>query len=341
MAERPRAREVGATEVSRPLANSRRRLSRRGFLQTAAGSAAAACLAGVARCPCTALGAPVDKQPVPHGGAQEAKPKLPERILGRTKLKLTVVGYGSEFIADEGLVMHILGKGVKFIDAAPLYQEGNAERKLASILKKAGKDVIVATKCHTLPDGSAPKEKFLTSFNESCERMQVDGVDLFLVHDCRTAEAVNSPGAREAFEELRNAGRVKFLGMSTHLRQADCVRAATELGWYDFVYVAWNFMSPESYTDAMKAAHDKGLGIVTMKTCKSLTPGRDYWPRAREEHLARLGEGDPFVKSIQWTLSHDFVTATLMSMQNYDQADTDIGAATLQTTGGLGSTLIK
>jgi hypothetical protein len=263
----------------------------------------------------------------PLAAAAEAKPKLPERTLGRTGLKLTVVGYGSEFISDAGLVVHVLNRGVKFIDTAPLYQEGNAERKLAPILKEAGKDVIVATKCHTAKDGSAPKEHFITSFNASCERMQVEGVDLFLVHDCRTAEAVDSPGAREAFEELRAAGRAKFLGMSTHLRQADCVQKATELGWYDFLYVAWNFMSPQSWTDALKAAAAKGIGIVTMKTCKSLTPGRDYWPRAREQHLAKLGEGDPFQQSIKWTLGHDFVTATLISMLNYDEANSDIAAA--------------
>jgi len=254
------------------------------------------------------------------------------RTLGRTGLKLTVVGYGSEFISDAGLVKHILDRGVKFIDTAPLYQRGNAERKLAPILKEAGKDVIVATKCHTAKDGSAPKEHFVTSFNQSCERMGVDGVDLFLVHDCRSAEAVNSPGAREAFEELRNAGRVKFLGMSTHLKQAECVQAATELGWYDFLYVAWNFMSPQQWTDALKAAADKGLGIVTMKTCKPLTSGRDYWPRAKPQHLARLGEGDPFQQSIKWTLGNDFVTSVLVSMQNYDQADTDIAAAGVKAT---------
>ncbi len=252
------------------------------------------------------------------------------RTLGRTGLKLTVVGYGSEFIADPGLVKHIIGQGVKFIDTAPLYQKGNAERKLGPILKEYGKDVIVATKCHTTKDGSAPKEKFITSFNASCERLQVDGVDLFLVHDCRSAQAVNSPGARDAFEELRGAGRVKFLGMSTHLKQAECLQAAAELGWYDFVYAAWNFMSPQRYTDAMKAAADKGLGIVTMKTCKSLTGGRDYWPRARPEHLQRLGEGNAFQASIRWTLGHDFVTATLISVQNYDEADTDLAAARLK-----------
>ena len=328
----PGADTVRAAEVRLALGDSRKRFSRRSFLKTAAAGAAGTCVAGVAAYPRSASAeeARVGKQPVAPGTSE--KPELPVRTLGRTGLKLTVVGYGSEFIADPGLVEHIVSRGVKFIDAAPLYQEGNAERKLAPILKKHGTDIIVSTKCHTTKDGSAPKETFLTSFGQSCERMQVDKVDLFLVHDCRGVEAVNSPGAREAFEELRNAGRVKFLGMSTHLRQAECVQAAAELGWYDFVYVAWNFMSPERDTDALKAAADKGLGIVTMKTCKSLTPGRDYWPRAGEQHLAKLGEGDPFVKSIQWSLGHDFVTAVLMSMQNYEQADTDIGAAGLKAT---------
>ncbi len=303
-------------EVSRPLADNGKRFSRRKFLQAAA---TGACVARVAGYPLAAESAPAT-----------AMPTLPTRTLGRTGLKLTTVGYGSEFIADPGLVKHILAAGVRFIDTAPLYQRGNSERKLAPLIKEAPEGLVISTKCHTEKDGSAPKENFVTSFNQSCERMQVDGVDLFLVHDCRSAQAVNSPGAREALEELRNAGRVKALGMSTHLKQAECVQAAADLGWYDFVFVAWNFMSPQSVTDALKAAADKGLGIVTMKSCKSLTPGRDYWPRAREQHLAKLGEGDPFQASIRWSLSHDFVTSVLVSMQNYDQADTDIRAALLK-----------
>ena len=128
---------------------------------------------------------------------------------------------------------------------------------------------------------------------------------------------------------LTTDGGAEFCGkvIRDATRQLDWGKGSRDLRC---IFIAGNepFTQGEvDYRAACKAAADKGLGIVTMKSCKSLTPGRDYWPRAGEQHLAKLGEGNPFQASIRWSLSHDFVTSVLVSMQNYDQANTDIAAA--------------
>ena len=88
--------------------------------------------------------------------------------------------------------------------------------------------------------------------------MQTNRVDVMYVHDARTPEKAAFAGAYEAFQELHDAGKIGYYGLSTHLGQDATVLKCVELGWYSVLMVAWNFFSPPSLTDTLKAAADKG-----------------------------------------------------------------------------------
>jgi predicted aldo/keto reductase-like oxidoreductase len=253
-------------------------------------------------------------------------PKLPRRKLGRTDLEVSLLGYGTEFMNDQGLVEHLLAEGVNHLDTAVLYQGGNAERQLAPVLA-AHPEALIATKfLRTIPQ-DAPKEQFLADFEGSCERMQRDHVDILYVHDRRTPESVACQGAKEAVDQLRAAGRVKHFGMTTHAGQAACVQKAVELGWFDVVLVAHNFLSPATDADALKAAAEAGLGVMIMKVCKAVASGQDWYPRATDEQKAILGEANVYQAAIRWALTRDYVTAAVLCISNYDEAAQDLAAA--------------
>lgn len=284
--------------------------TRRDFIKSAAvGGAAAAGLAAS-----------------PRLAAQE-KPPLPRRKLGETDLEVSVVGYGAEFISDQGLVEHLISEGVNHIDTAALYLGGNSERRLAPVLAKYGDDVVIGTKFLRTISPDAPKEAFLDDFNASCDRMEVDGVDILYLHDRRMPEAVESIGAKQAVDELREAGRVKYFGMSVHLNQVACIQKALELGWFDVLMVAHSFMYPAPNEDAIKAAADKGLGIMLIKICKALSGGKDWYPRATDEQKAILGAANLFQASIKWAMQKDFASAIVLCMSNYEEAAEDLAAA--------------
>jgi len=284
-------------------------LTRRDFLRTTAlGGAALAGLAGA-------------------GAAQTGEaPKLPRRKLGRTDLQVSVIGYGTEFMSDQGLVEHLIAEGVNHLDSAVLYQGGNAERQLAPILA-AHPDTIVATKfLRTIPV-DAPKEQFLQDFEGSCERLQRDKVDILYLHDRRTPEAVECLGAKQAFDELNTAGRVKHFGVSAHLGQTAVVQKAVALGWFDVLLVAHNFLSPATDADALKAAADAGLGIMAIKVCKAVSAGQDWYPRATDEQKAILSQANLFQAAIKWALTREYVTGAVLCISNYDEAAEDLAAA--------------
>ncbi len=287
-----------------------KQLTRRDFLKSAAAGGAA--VAGLT------AGRPLHAQD---------QPPLPRRKLGETGLEVSVVGYGAEFISDQGLAEHLISEGVNHIDTAAIYLGGNSERRLAPILAKYRDKVIIATKFSRTISPDAPKEQFIEDFNGSCERMEVEGVDIMYLHDRRMPEAVECVGAKQAVDELREAGRVKYFGMSAHLNQPACMAKALELGWFDVLMVAHSFMYPSSNEDAIKAAADKGLGIMLIKICKALSGGRDWYPRATDEQKAILGAANLFQASIKWAMQKDFVSAIVLCISNYDEAAEDLAAA--------------
>ncbi|HJN15631.1 MAG TPA: aldo/keto reductase [Armatimonadota bacterium] len=263
------------------------------------------------------------------GGASTAddRPGVPRRKLGQTDLEVSAVGYGTEFMNDQAFVEHLIDEGVTYLDTAVLYQEGNAERMLAPILASRRDEVVVGTKwTRTIPP-DAPKQAFLDDFAGSLDRMAVESVDIIYMHDRRTPESVACAGAKQAFDQLKSEGKVRYLGMSSHVGRAAAVAKGVELGWFDVMQIAHNFLSPATDVDALKAAADAGVGVLVMKTCKALSAGADWYPRATDEQRAVLGEANLFQAAIKWSLGRDYVTGIVLAMGNYDEASEDLAAA--------------
>ncbi|HOS93295.1 MAG TPA: aldo/keto reductase [Armatimonadota bacterium] len=282
-------------------------ISRRTFIRTAAVAAGFAAVAG----------------PTP---ARCQERTLPKRRMAGTELDVSVLGYGTEFMQDRAVADHLVSFGVNHIDTAPVYQEGEAERRLVPVIRDHGDSLVLTTKWGHHSDLAAPKDEFLASFAASCERMETDHVDIMYVHDARTPEKAAFASPYEAFRELRDAGKIGYYGLSTHLGQEATVLKCIELGWYSVLMVAWNFFSPPSLTDALKRAADNGMGIVVIKALKGLSEGQDWFQRATPEQRAVLDtfEGSMYQRAIRWTLSHDFVSSIIMSVSNLDQVEENV-----------------
>ena len=75
-------------------------------------------------------------------------------------------------------------KGINHLDVAPMYGKGEAERVLGEVFKGRELDgVKITTKCRlgTLPDEEV-YERLNSSLNKSLDNLNMDRVDLFLLH---------------------------------------------------------------------------------------------------------------------------------------------------------------
>src|SRR5262245_24212449 len=84
----------------------------------------------------------------------EAKTILPQRVLGRTGVKVPIIafGCGSRFLMyeDEDAALralnHVIDSGVTYLDTAMDYGKGLSETRVGMVMKTRRKDVWLATK---------------------------------------------------------------------------------------------------------------------------------------------------------------------------------------------------
>ena len=109
--------------------------SRRNFL--AAGLALPA--AGLASTTSGPASAPQPGSP-PRG-------KITYRVLGKTGLKVSTVGYGAMITSDPTVITRAADMGINYFDTSRGYSGGQNERMLAAGLGAKRKDVFISSKC--------------------------------------------------------------------------------------------------------------------------------------------------------------------------------------------------
>ena len=162
----------------------------------------------------------------------------------------------------EATVHHAIDIGINHIETARGY--GTSETQLGIALKKVPRNkFILQSKVTPKAD---PKE-FERHLLESFERLQVDTLDLFGFHGLNTMAHVDwvlrPGGCYEVAERLRQAGKIKNFGFSTH-GPCDVIRKAIDSDKFDYVNLHYYFIFQENrpaVDDAM--AHDMGVFIIS------------------------------------------------------------------------------
>jgi predicted aldo/keto reductase-like oxidoreductase len=98
--------------------------------------------------------------------------------------------------------------------------------------------------------------------------MKTDYIDLYYgVHGLSNPAQLNDELKRWV-ESAKERKLIKFFGFSTHSNMADCLLAASKLGWIDAVTTSFNFrlMQDQKLADAVQACYDAGVGVIAMKT---------------------------------------------------------------------------
>ncbi len=152
-------------------------LGRRAFLRMGVVSGA---LAGAA-CLAEEQGAPVPPGFKPAAEDEPAQsPKGPHsRVLGRTSMRVQVIGIGTLQITEESVIQAAMEMGVNYIDTARVYLNGRSEETVGRAVRGRRDKVFIATKT---PPGCATKEDIFKHVDASLEAMQLDYVDVIQLH---------------------------------------------------------------------------------------------------------------------------------------------------------------
>lgn len=197
------------------------RITRRGFLVSAA---------------CSAIATEID-----------AQTGMPMRMLGSTgqRVSLLAFGCGSRWLAykdrDKALTAleRALKGGVNYVDTAASYGDGQSEQWVGEFLKTHPKDFFLVTKI----GGDRSYDDAMRIIERSLKNLGVSQVDLMHIHalgDARDLAAIEAPnGQLKAMLRAREQKMTRFIGVSCHANP-QVLKAALTRHDFDSTQMALN-----------------------------------------------------------------------------------------------------
>jgi predicted aldo/keto reductase-like oxidoreductase len=295
---------------------SEKRIKRRDFLgKTAMGLFSAG------------FGLPKLKAGIP---CQEKADNIVYRTLGRTNLRIPVVSFGVMNSDSPDLIHAALDKGLNHLDTAHLYLRGNSERVIGEVLANSGKrdKVYVATKMRLARDREkkvfslegtdreppATAENLYKQLDLSLKRLKTDYVDILYLHSCYSPQMATYEPLMNALVKVKEQGKARFIGTSTHADEPNVIRATVDAKVYDVVLTAYNFALDrrEHIKKAIEFAVKNGVGVIAMKT----QGGR----RLQEEGEVEIDHRS----ALKWVLEDENVCTTIPGMTTFEQLETNI-----------------
>lgn len=256
--------------------------------------------------------------------------KIIYRMLGKTGIKVPIISFGCGSTQNGNLVQAGMEMGMRHLDTANGYGGGENEIMLGEVLKgRPRHSFVVATKIEPPRDNRtglisktvgkeiSPDEfrKFIRErMDESLKRLGLDYVDILYIHNIASADNVKFQLVKEIFLELKQEGKMKFLGVSTHQNEPEVIRAVVEEKIFDVVLTAYNFRQPhrEEVKKAIAYAAKAGLGVVGMKMMAGV-----YWDSERKHPINTTA-------AIKWVLQDENVHTIVPGITTFDQLEADM-----------------
>ena len=242
------------------------------------------------------------------------------RRLGRTGFEVSDISLGSSRIrgvVGERVARLAIERGVNYFDTSPDYAETGSERVLGRAMKGRRDEMFVATKFCTpngnLPAGT-PVADYIAAVEGSLERLQTDRVDLVHIHSCDTLDRLLDPNVHEAFDRLKEQGKARFLGFSSHTPNLEQVTAAAiESGRFDVMMLAYHHGAFPGLSGLIDRGHAAGMGVVAMKTLKGAKHQGLLESRSQQDSYTQA--------AFKWVLANPAVSCLVVSFHQPAHVD--------------------
>ncbi len=317
------------------------------------------------------------------------------RLLGKTGLQVSAVGLGTWAIGGDrwgpsddqqshAAFERAYELGVNFYDTADIYGRGHSEELLGVWLKSVPRDkVYIATKTGLLfnhwtryrnlrrkitrsgrkiglPRGLSAEHRYLrpdhiiAACEASLRRLQTDYIDLYQDH-LWWDEHVEV--FAEAFHRLRDAGKIRFFGLSAddpnYIRRFHRVA-----GGMDTLQIDYSILHREAEREALPFCQEHGIGVIvrgplamgkltgkfTATTTFADRDQRQAWTveparsrfladLERVEQLRPVADGRPLSQiALSFVLGHPAVSTVIPGARNGQQVADNVVAAHLDLT---------
>lgn len=235
--------------------------------------------------------------------------EVPHLIFG----SLTMSPLQRNMSAQEGgeVIAYALNKGIRWIDSAELYGSHPHVRKGIDLSGLDRSDLVISTK-----SASKTYEDMQNSINKALEEMNLDYIDLFLMHAVLSPEDFEArQGALQALMEAKEVGKIGAIGLSTHSTQGAKVFAEDKrIDWYHLMFnkqgMGLTDGTLEEQTAVIEKIKKRGARFYVMKPL-----GGGYLKAKAEE-------------SLKWVKEHHLVDAIALGMTCREEVDMNVNVFT-------------
>jgi len=245
-----------------------------------------------------------------------------QRTLGRTRLKTSIVGIG---VADNSDLLPLAyDSGINFIFTSGDYRNGMPEREIGRFLKDKPRESFIIVdgvgsdkyiNPITLKFTRNFKKEMITEFlDRGLKRLGLDYIDIYCLGNLASTDTTLHEPFLEVLRELKDRGRIRFIGGTTHRNEHIVLKAAADSHIYDVIITAYNFRmaNRNRIKDAIAYASAKGLGIVAMKTQAGV-----YWDSRRKNKINMKA-------ALKWVLQNNNIHTCIPSFSNMDEFEEDL-----------------
>ncbi len=276
-------------------------------------------------------------------------PDLPTRVLGRTGLQVTMLGFGAlelrGMVAGVGRpllpeqperILHaVLDAGINYIDVAVDY--GVAEEHIGRCIAHRRHEFLLASKCGCPLDVSkfTPSERtrfgvpmphfhdysrknIVEAVHQSLQRMRTDYLDVVQFHFSPAKALLEQEDAVQTLQDLKQAGKIRFMGCSSILPH---ITDHIAMGVFDVLQIPYSALQPE-HEAAIAAAAQAGVGVVIRGGVARGEPGAGQgavdvwalWERARMDELLAGMSATEFM--LRFTMTNPHMHTTIVGTLN-------------------------
>jgi aryl-alcohol dehydrogenase-like predicted oxidoreductase len=262
---------------------------------------------------------------------------MEQRQLGKTDMKVSVVGFGGYEISMKSvdtttenagkLLNTALDQGMNVIDTASVYLD--SEKMIGETVSHRRKDYYLFSKLGEGQKAGLPYPEWdvrnaRLSIERSLRDLKTDYLDMLYIHSC--SEAVLRRG--ELIEELKKfkqEGLTRYIGYSGDSTDA---LYAIGTGVFDSLQTSLNIADQEAATLTLDKAAEQNLGVVIKRPLANVVWSRQGAENAPEDYIKRLEKLDyPFKNeesdkiteiSLRFALSFPQVHTALVGTKNLD-----------------------
>ena len=281
---------------------------------------------------------------------------LNKRQIGSTNIYVTELGMGGAPLgkvnqqnANTALI-ESFSQGIRYFDTAPLYGAGTSEKFFGQFLSTLTReDFILSTKVGRLIRQTGDeiqitfdykRDDILRSIEESLKRLDMDSIDIVLIHDSDDHYEIALNEAFPALEKLRSEGVIKAIGAG--MNQCEMLVDFAKNADFDCFLIAgrYTLLDHSALDELMPICVERDIslilggpynsGILASDLKSDTTYFYDPAPRSVIEKAKKIKDVcDTFeiplkAAAIQFGLMHPSVASTIPGPRNPDEVQDNI-----------------